>query len=144
MQKHGGTLGAMGSTSFLFETKGMLKVKARSAARDNDELEIIDAGAQDLEDAARTGEDAASHGEGVPGFIVYTAPSEFGAVRAALEKKGFTVESGELTKIPKNTVAVTDREVAQKILTLIELIEEDDDIINIAANFDIPEELLSS
>ena len=130
MQKHGGTLGAMGSTSFLFETKGMLKVKAKGY-HDSDELEIIDAGAQDVEDS-----------EG-GGFIVYTAPNEFGAVRAALESKGFTFESGELTKLPKNTVAITDREIAQKILTLIDLLEEDDDVLSVTANFDIPEELMN-
>ncbi|MFA6521651.1 MAG: YebC/PmpR family DNA-binding transcriptional regulator [Candidatus Gracilibacteria bacterium] len=128
MQKNGGNMGAMGSTSFLFDVKGMINVKAKGN-RDDDEMEIIDAGAQDLQEI-----------DG--GFLIYTAPNELGAVRKKLEGGGFKIESAELTKIPKNLVDVNDPAIAKKILNLMELLEEEDDVLSVAANFDIPEGLL--
>ena len=123
LQKHGGSLGSMGSTSFLFETKGVIAVNAKTD-RDNDELELIDAGAEDIEET-----------EG--GFIVYCSANECAGVKKKLQEKSFTVESAELTKVPKNTVHITDPAVAKKILSLMEALEDEDDVSNVAANFEI-------
>lgn len=123
LQKFGGHLGSAGSTSFLFETKGMIRVKSRGE-REKDELEMIDAGAEEIEIEETE-------------FIVYTAASELGKAKKNLEWKGFTVASAELTKVPKNLVEISDAGIAHKILALIEALEEEDDILNIAANFDI-------
>lgn len=121
LQKFGGHLGSAGSTGFLFEVKGMLRVKGRGE-REKNELEMIDAGAEDIEEE-----------EG--NFLVYTAASELGRVKKNLEDKGFTVESAELTKVPKNRVEISDSITAKKILELIEALEEKDDVLNVAANF---------
>ncbi|MEK9132967.1 MAG: YebC/PmpR family DNA-binding transcriptional regulator, partial [Patescibacteria group bacterium] len=104
MQEYGGNLGAMGSTSFLFETKGMMTVKKKGIP-ETDELEIIDAGAQDIQEIES-------------GFLVYTMPNELAAVRKKLGGIGFKVESAELTQIPKNLVEVSAAATAKKILDL--------------------------
>lgn len=128
LQKNGGTLGEAGSTSFLFEKKGMITLKAKGS-HDEDELEIIDAGAEDIQEIEGS-------------FIVYTAAHELGAVRKNLEAKGFKIESAELTWLPKNTLEISDAEVAKQILNVMSLLDEEEDVSNIAANFRIPEDLI--
>lgn len=125
LQKHGGSLGSIGSTSFLFETKGVIAVKEK-AARDSDELELIDAGAEDIEE-----------GDGV--FILYTRPNELGTVKSKLQEKSFVIESAEVTKVPKNTIQIADSSVAKKILALVSALEDEDDVSNVAANFEMSE-----
>jgi transcriptional/translational regulatory protein YebC/TACO1 len=66
------------------------------------------------------------------------------AVREALESAGFTVENAELTMVPKTTVEVADESAAKKILRLIDQLEESDDIQDVYANFDIPEQVLET
>lgn len=122
LQKHGGSLGAMGSTNFLFERKGVLTVKAKGD-HDNDELEIIDAGAEDIDEGLEAG------------FSIYTAANRLAEVKKNLETKGFLVESVQLQYVPKNLVEVSDQTAAKKILDLIEALEKEDDVNNIAANF---------
>lgn len=123
LQKFGGHLGNAGSTSFLFEMKGVIRVKGHGE-REKDELEIIDAGVEEIE-----------REDGI--FLIYTMASELGKVKQNLEDKGFTVESVELAKVPKNLVEISDAAAAQKILELMETLEEEDDVINVSANFDI-------
>jgi YebC/PmpR family DNA-binding regulatory protein len=121
LQKHGGSLASMGSTNFLFERKGVLTVKAKSD-RESDELEMIDAGAEDIEELG--------------GYRVLTAPNELSLVKKVLETKGFTVESAQLQYVPKNLVEVNDAVTQKKLLELIEALEEEDDVSAVAANFD--------
>src|SRR2546429_548405 len=66
------------------------------------------------------------------------------AVRAALESAGFKVDAAELTMVPKTTVEVADESAAKKILRLIDQLEESDDIQDVYANFDIPEQVLET
>ena len=65
-------------------------------------------------------------------------------MREAVEAAGFTVESSELTMIPKNTVAVEDESTAKKILRLMDALEENDDVQEVYSNFDIPERVLET
>lgn len=123
LQKFGGHLGSAGSTGFLFETKGMMRVQGRGE-REQDELEMIDAGAEEIEIETTD-------------FVIYTAAAELGKIKKNLQEKGFVVESAELTKLPKNLVEISDAVTAKKILGLIEALEEEDDVLNVAANFDI-------
>ncbi len=71
-------------------------------------------------------------------------PRALAAVREALESAGFTVENAELTMVPKTTVEVADESAAKKILRLIDQLEESDDIQDVYANFDIPEQVLET
>lgn len=123
LQEYGGHLGSVGATSFLFDTKGIIRVKARGQ-RENDELEIIDSGAHDID---------IEEAENV--FIVYTAANELGEVKKKLVGKGFQVASAELTKVPKNLVEVTDEATGKKLLELMEALEEEEEVVNVAANF---------
>jgi len=128
--KGGGNMGAEGSTKFLFDRKAQLRVVLREGSeRDVDELEIIDAGADDIQDGA--------DGE----LIVYGAPEELGKIRDDLIAKGFNVKAAELVFIPKNTVEVTDVESAQKILALIDVIDELDDVLNVASALELSDEV---
>jgi transcriptional/translational regulatory protein YebC/TACO1 len=77
-------------------------------------------------------------------FQVVGPPESLSAVRAALENAGFTVESAELTMVPKTTVEVADESSAKKVLRLIDQLEENDDVQDVFANFDIPERVLEA
>ena len=77
-------------------------------------------------------------------YEVVAAPESLASVREALEKAGFTVEAAELTMVPKTTVEVADESSAKKILRLIDQLEESDDVQDVYANFDIPEQVLET
>jgi transcriptional/translational regulatory protein YebC/TACO1 len=73
-----------------------------------------------------------------------SAPEALSTVREAIEGAGFTVDSAELTMRPKTTVEVADEAAAKKILRLIDQLEENDDVQDVYANFDIPEHVLEA
>jgi YebC/PmpR family DNA-binding regulatory protein len=129
--KHGGNLGTTGAVAWQFERRGVVLVAANGV--DEDELVLVaaDAGADDVE------RDASS-------FVVTSAPEELTAVREALEGGGFAIESVELAMVPKSTVAVADESTARKIVRLVEGLEDTEDVQDVYANFDIPEEVLEA
>jgi YebC/PmpR family DNA-binding regulatory protein len=126
--KHDGNLGEAGSVSWLFERRGVVLV---DGAVDEDELTLAAAegGADDVE------RDGSS-------WQITSAPERLSDVREAVEGAGFTVDSAELTMIPKTTIEVVDESQAKKILRLIDALEENDDVQEVYANFDIPERVL--
>jgi YebC/PmpR family DNA-binding regulatory protein len=128
--KSDGNLGESGSVAWLFERKGVILV---DGAADEDELMLAaaDAGADDVE------ADESS-------FSVTTAPESLHAVRAALEQAGIPVESAESTMVPKTSVAIEDETVARKIVRLMDELEDNDDVQEVYANFDIPERVLEA
>jgi transcriptional/translational regulatory protein YebC/TACO1 len=77
-------------------------------------------------------------------YEVVSAPDALTTVREAIEAAGFTVDSAELTMRPKTTVEVADEAAAKKILRLIDQLEENDDVQDVYANFDIPEHVLEA
>ena len=77
-------------------------------------------------------------------YAVSSGIESLTAVREAVEAAGFTVESAELTMIPKTTVAIDDEATAKKLLKLIDALEENDDVQDVYANFDIPEQVLEA
>jgi YebC/PmpR family DNA-binding regulatory protein len=125
----GARLGETGSVAWIFEKKGLFLIK-QSPEHDEDELLDIalDGGADDLK------------GEGDYWEIVCDIEN-FAKVRDSLKGAGVETESAELTMVPKNTVKL-DREGARKILRLIDALEELDDVNEVYANFDIPDEVL--
>jgi YebC/PmpR family DNA-binding regulatory protein len=126
--KHDGNLGEAGSVAWLFERRGIVVVDGGS---DEDELTLAAAegGADDVQRDGSTWEVSAS-------------PEHLSAVREAVESAGFTVESAELALIPKTTIEVDDEGQAKKVLRLIDALEENDDVQEVYANFDIPERVL--
>ena len=77
-------------------------------------------------------------------YTVTTEPHDVAFVRDALEKHGLKVQSADLTLVAQNTIPVTEESEAKKILRLMEAIDDHDDVQNVYANFDIPDELLAS
>lgn len=127
--RHNGKLGESGSVQWLFEQKGIIEVDAGPRA-DEVELAAIDAGAEDVETDK--------------GLVtVYTSPRDFERVKRTLEGAGIHAASAELSMRPTSTVRV-DGETAQKVIRLVEALEELDDVQKVHANFDIPEEVLAT
>ena len=126
--KHDGNLGEAGSVAWLFERRGVVVVDGDA---DEDELTLA---------AAEGGaEDVGARRFDVGGD---RAPEHLSAVREAVESAGFTVENAELAMIPKTTIEVDDEAQAKKIVRLIDALEENDDVQEVYANFDIPERVL--
>ena len=128
--KHEGNLGTSGAVVWQFERRGVVLV---SGDVDEDELTLAAAegGAEDVTLDGNT-------------FQITAAPEDLTTVREAVEAAGFTVESSELTMVPKTTVEVEDEATAKKILRLMDLLEENDDVQEVYSNFDIPERVLET
>lgn len=128
--RHNGKLGESGSVKWLFEQKGIITVDASRSAADDVQLAAIDAGAEDVQVD--------------PGLVtIYTAPRDLDRVKRALEAAGIKTSSADLSMRPTSTVRV-EGDAAKKVLGLVEALEDLDDVQNVHANFDIPEEVLQT
>lgn len=119
--KKGGNIAEAGAVAFQFSRKGSIRVKATG---DDAMMTVLDAGAEDVEE---------SDGE----LQVYTDPKELAKVRDAITAAGLTVNEAELTYVPNNTIEITDANVAQKIMNLMDALDELDDVVATHTNFDI-------
>ncbi|MFN8123248.1 MAG: YebC/PmpR family DNA-binding transcriptional regulator [Thermoleophilia bacterium] len=128
--KHGGSLGTPGTVAWQFERKGVILIDADGADEDQVMEAALEAGAEDI---ALDGSQ----------WQVTTEPTEFNAVRDALEGAGITMASADLTMVPKTTVAPNEAE-ARRLLKLVDALEENDDVQEVFANFDISEEMLEA
>jgi YebC/PmpR family DNA-binding regulatory protein len=129
--KHGGNLGTTGAVAWLFERRGVVLVDAESVDEDELTLAAADGGADDVDRDGSV-------------FQVSSAPEALSAVREAIEAAGIAIESAELTMVPKTTVAVAEESSAKKLIRLIEELEDNDDVQDVSANFDIPEHVLEA
>jgi YebC/PmpR family DNA-binding regulatory protein len=129
--KNGGNLGTSGAVAWLFERRGIVLVTADGVDEDELTLAAAEGGADDVSLDGST-------------YEVVSAPESLSPVREALEAAGFTVESAELTMVPKTTVEVDEESTAKKVLRLIDQLEENDDVQDVYANFDIPERVLEA
>jgi len=129
--KNDGNLGGSGAVAWLFERRGVVIVDADDVDEDELMLAAAEGGADDV---ARDGST----------FQVTSAPEQLAAVREAVEGAGFTVDAAELTMVPKTTVEVADENEAKKVLRLIDQLEDNDDVQDVYANFDIPERVLEA
>jgi YebC/PmpR family DNA-binding regulatory protein len=126
--KGGGNLGETNSVGWMFERKGVMTVNAGKRDPEDVALAAIEAGADDVQVERSSVE-------------VTTSPSAFERVKAAVEALGVTVENAEITMQPKQTVPVGEDKAAA-VLRLVESLEEDDDVQQVYANFDIPSDVL--
>ena len=126
--KYGGNLGESNSVAWMFDRKGVLEVGAGKVDPEEVGLAAIEAGAEDVHVEARSVE-------------VTTGPSDLEAVRGAVEALGVTVENAEVTMQPRTSVPV-EEDKAPAVLRLLEALEEDDDVQQVYANFDIPTHVL--
>ena len=114
LSRANGTLGTTGSLDFLFERKGVFRLAAGSANREELELDLIDYGAEEI-------------GEEEGELFIYTSFTDFSRMQKALEEKGLDVASAELQRIPTTIKELTE-EQAKEVSVLIEKLEEDDDV----------------
>lgn len=129
--KHGGNLGESGCVSWMFDKKGSMLV-AKDKVDEEELMDLaIEAGADDVMEEGDV-------------FQVVTAPDDFGAVREGLADQGVTFIEASISMIPKNVVEVGEQKVATRLLKMLELLEECDDVQNVHANFDIPDDVMES
>ncbi len=126
--RHGGNLGAAGCVGWMFKKKGMLSFDKKNIDEDALSMEAIEAGAEDIEAAENSLE-------------ITTTPEDFEKVRNALKDKGFNPSHSEIAMVPENQIKVQGED-AEKVLKLIQALEDYDDVQNVYANFDISEEEL--
>ncbi len=129
--KFGGNMGTSGSLSFLFDRKGIFEIPRKDEMdMDNFELEVIDAGAEDIVEE-----------EGL--ITMTTSMEDFGRMQKKLEEINIDVENAELQRIPHETITL-DLESAKKILRVIDTFEDDDDVQNVFHNMEITEEIMEA
>jgi YebC/PmpR family DNA-binding regulatory protein len=129
--KHGGSLGTTGSVAWLFERRGVVVVPGEGVDEDELMLAAAEGGAEDVEPDGDV-------------FEVTSAPEDVSGVRAAIEAAGFTVDSVDVAMLPKTTVEIADEATARKVIKLIDVLEDSDDVQEVYANFDIPEQVLEA
>lgn len=126
--KFGAGMGATGCVSYMFEKKGIMIVEDSSAiAEDTLMMDALDAGAQDFQ---------AEQGY----YEITAAPTDFSAVREAIEKKGYTFASAALERVPQTTVIPKDEETTEKILKFLEEMEDLDDVQSVFHNAELPQD----
>lgn len=127
--KHGGKLSEVGAVSWMFEQQGFIAIEKDDLSEEDALSMAIDAGALDM----KSEDDS---------YEIYTDPAEFLNVKQELEKRGAKILVAEITMVPKTTVHLEGEE-AEKMLKLMDALEEHDDVSRVYANFDIPEEILA-
>ncbi|HEX6791319.1 MAG TPA: YebC/PmpR family DNA-binding transcriptional regulator [Candidatus Krumholzibacteria bacterium] len=128
LTKHNGSLGENGCVSWNFETRGVITVDRKRFDEDTLMSAALEAGAADVSDEGEV-------------WAVYTDPTELSLVSEALKKSGIATQSAEVQRVPKTFVKL-DGEDARKVIKLVEMLEELDDVQRVSANFDIPDEIL--
>lgn len=126
--KHGGNLGEAGCVAWMFDKKGLFLIDKTAASEEDLMLVALDAGAEDI----RSDDDQ---------YEVITAPDDWEKVRAALEAAKVTVASAQITMVPQTTVELTGAD-AEKMLKLMDALEDHDDVQEVYANFDMDDDLL--
>ncbi|MEY2452808.1 MAG: hypothetical protein QOD92_2382 [Acidimicrobiaceae bacterium] len=128
--RSGGSIAEPGAVGWQFDRKGQVLVD-RKVEEDDLMLVALEAGADDLADDSEL-------------WRVMCPPTELHKVRTAIEDAGMAVDSSDLTMVPQSTIALEDAESAKKVLRLIDALDEHDDVQNVHANFDIPDEILAT
>ena len=130
MTKYGGNLGENGSVAWMFDKKGQIVIEKSELDEDSMFEIVLECGAEDYETEENV-------------FIIMTEPADLMEVRERLEAKNVIVKSSEIEFIPKNLQKVDGKDT-ESVINLMEALEDNEDIKNVYANFDIDEELLTS
>ena len=130
LTKYNGSMGEAGCVSWMFEKKGMISLDKEAAEEDHLMELALEAGADDIQD----NDDE---------WTVISDPSLLEDVRSALEAAGLSISLAEITMIPQNTVKL-DKEKAEKMLKLMDMLEDQDDVQNVYANFDIDDQIMEA
>ncbi len=128
--KHGGNLGENGCVSWMFDKKGLLVFSKDQVSEDDVMAVALEAGADDIKETEKE-------------YEVIVDPSEFETVKEAFEKAGIPYLVAEISMIPQNTIALEGKD-AEKMLKLMDALEDSDDVQNAYANFDISEAIMET
>jgi YebC/PmpR family DNA-binding regulatory protein len=129
-ERHGGNLGEPGCVSWIFEKKGLF-VFERNNVEEEKLLDLaLEAGAEDIKESDTQ-------------FEVLTDPADFESIKKAFDNEGLSYSFAEISMIPQNTVKLDGRD-AERVLSLMEALEENDDVSHVYANFDIPDEVMEA
>jgi len=127
-EKGGGSMGTPGCVSWMFSKKGMIAI-ATSAIGEDDLMELVlGAGADDMQNVGEV-------------YEITCDPAAYEGLKKAIEAKNIPIQSAEISMVPQNVIPIPDVETARKILRLMDAFDDQDDVQNAHANFDIPEEI---
>ena len=126
--KYNGNIGSTGCVAWMFDKKGLISFDKEKVDEDKLMEVALDSGAEDINDEGTTLE-------------VITDPNNFEAVKEALDKNGLQYIYAKISMIPQNTVKLNEKE-AEQVLKLMEALEDSDDVQNVNANFDIPDDIM--
>ncbi|MBI4683882.1 MAG: YebC/PmpR family DNA-binding transcriptional regulator [Nitrospirae bacterium] len=129
MGKNNGSLGETGCVAWMFDKKGYILVSKGKSSEDSVMSVVLEAGAEDMRNDPQENN-----------YEIITAPEDFNKVKAALEDSKIPFESAEIAMLPKNYVALNEK-AAEQMIRLMDALEEHDDVQNVYANFDIPDEI---
>jgi len=128
LETHGGSLAVSGSVAFQFTKQGLISVKTDAIAEDTLLEKALDAGAEDVKNEGEF-------------YDVVTTPTSFHKVRESLIAAGIPIEASEITNVPNTTVPLT-KEAAEKLLKLIEIFDDHEDVQSVSHNAEIPESVV--
>ncbi len=129
-ERHGGNLGEPGCVSWIFEKKGLIVFEKNSVGEEKLLDLALEAGAEDIKESETQ-------------FEILTDPADFESIKKAFDDQGLRYSLAEISMIPQTTVKLDGRD-AERVLSLMEALEENDDISHVYANFDIPDEVMEA
>jgi transcriptional/translational regulatory protein YebC/TACO1 len=128
MSKKGGNFAGAGAVSWMFTVKGYFLIERGQAKEDDLMTIVLDAGAEDMKADEKN-------------YEVFTSPQNFEKVKQALQDKDIKCQDAEITMVPSSTIKLIGND-AKQLLALIDALEEHDDVQQVYANFDIPDEIM--
>ncbi|MBN1150436.1 YebC/PmpR family DNA-binding transcriptional regulator [candidate division WOR-3 bacterium] len=128
--KYGGSIGSPNCVAWMFTRKGIIEINSAGIEEDKAMESALDAGAEDFQPSDNS-------------FFIYTAFENFNSVREKLEKS-FKVASAKIAWISENPVKIENRDKASKVFKFMDSLEDQDDVQNVHANFDIPDDILAA
>lgn len=129
LSKKSGNMAGAGSVAWIFQKKGYIVVDKAAVKEDVLMDAALESGAEDIKSQEKS-------------FEVLTIPQEFEKVKSHLQEKGIAYQSAEVTMLPTSVIKVSGASEAKQILSLVESLEDHDDVQEVYANFDIPDELI--
>jgi YebC/PmpR family DNA-binding regulatory protein len=129
--KNNGNLGESGCVAWMFKRAGFMSISKEELAMDEEELMLaaLDLGADDVREEEES-------------FEIITSPESFMEVKEGLESQGIKLEDADIVMLPENTVEINDVDTAAKIIKLVDLLEDHDDVQNVYTNMSIPDEIM--
>jgi len=128
-EKFGGNMGETGCVSWMFEKKGIILVNSNVCPEDEFMMMVLDAGAEDLQAVGEY-------------YQVLCSQTNLDVIKKTIEKQNITIESAEISWLPKNTIEL-EGEACRKVITLIEALEDHDDVNNVYSNLNLTQEIFA-